>query len=292
MRGMFVTGPLTASDLNGDENQVRVRSAVGRTFGESTGQVLNPTMRGYVADMTAPYGIAVREDLLERGVGHSYGEMCVPLLAELVSEERPADLLVLATGIPDVRFGRSTATYLSWHCPGAPLAFTVCDQGLLAAFTALHLIEGYARTGGCRRAVLLVAEQPTLYHELPVPTAIPDRAAAVGVVLETDGPRGALSVRRHEKLAEHQVPEVLVAEVARLSANRSVLLGANLAEVVAGRSVDGDVRVCRENQPLTGIWLELSRGLSDWRESAGQVLLAEYDPTLGYLFSATVGFGG
>lgn len=295
MRGMFVTGPLAAGERSGDGTRVRVHSAAGRTFDELTGQALNPTLPGYVADMTAPYGIAVREDLIEQGVGHSYGEMCLPLLDELVSEERPVDLLVLATGIPDVRLGRATATYLSWHCAGAPLAFAVCDQGLLAAFTALHLIDGYAHTGGCRRAVLLVAEQPTLYHELPVPTPVPDRAAAVGVVLEPDGPRGALSIRRHTKLAEGDVAEVLAAEVARLSGDGSeptVLLSAHLAEVVAERSVGGDVRVGRETQPFTGIWLELSRGLSGWQESGRQVLLAEYDPTLGYLFSATVRCGG
>lgn len=291
---MFVTGPLAEGDSHGDGNQVRVHSAVGRTFDEPTGQALNPTMPGYVADMTAPFGLAVHEDLIQQGVGHSYGEMCVPLLAELVSEERPADLLVLATEIPDVRYGRATATYLSWHCAGALLAFAVCDQGLLAAFTALHLIDGYARTGGCRRAVLLVAEQPTLYHELPVPTPVPDRAAAVGLVLETDGSQDALSVRRHTKLAEHRVSEVLAAEVDRLSGEESVpavLLGARLAEVVADRSLGTDVWTCRENQPLTGIWLELARGLSGWQESGGQVLLAEYDPALGQLFSATVRFG-
>jgi hypothetical protein len=293
MRGMFVTGPLSEGDVNDGGRQLRVRSAAGRTFDELTGQVLHPTLRGYVADMTAPYGIAVREDLIEQGAGHSYGEMCVPLLAELVSEERPADLLVLATGIPDVRYGRATATYLSWHCAGAPLAFAVGDQGLLAAFTALHLIDGYARTGGCRRAVLLVAEQPTVFHELPVPTPVPDRAAAVGVVLEPDGSQGPLSIRRHTNLAEQDVAEVLAAEVARLSARPepAVLLGAGLAGVVADRNVGGDVRVCRENQPFTGIWLELSRGLSSWQESGGQVLLAEYDATLGYLFSATLRFG-
>lgn len=294
MRGMFVTGPLADGDPNGDGNQVRVCGAAGRTFDELTGQVLNPTMPGYVADMTAPHGIAVLEDLLEQGVGHSYGEMCVPLLDELVTEERPADLLVLATGIPDVRFGRSTAIYLSWHCAGAPLAFTVCDQGLLSAFTALHLIHGYASTGGCKRAVLLVAEQPTLYHELPVPTTIPDRAAAAGVVLETDGSPGALSVRRHTKLAEHNVSEVLATELARLSTGRSsptVFLGAGLTEATTIHNLDADVRVSRENQPFTGIWLELSRALPELRESGKQVLLADYDPTLGYLFSATVGFG-
>jgi hypothetical protein len=287
---MFVTGPLTARD-RGEDQQVRVRSAAGRSFDELTGQALNPSLRSYIDDMTAPYGIAVRADLIEQGVGHSYGEMCLPLLAELVSEGRPADLLVLATEIPDVQHGRATATFLGWHCAGTPLAFAVCDQGLMAAFTALHLIDGYARTGDCRRAVLLVAEQPTLFHELPVPTPVPDRAAAVGVVLETDGSPGALSVRRHTKVAEHDVVEVLAAEVARL-AEPTVLLGTHLADVVGDRGVGGDVRVCGENQPLTGIWLELARGLPAWQESGGQVLLAEYDPTLGYLFSAAVRCGG
>jgi hypothetical protein len=294
MRGMFVTGPLAAGDVNDGGRQLRVRGAAGRTFDELTGQVLHPTLGRYVADMTAPHGVAVREELIEQGAGHSYGEMCVPLLAELVSEECPADLLVLATGVPDVRYGRATATYLSWHCAGAPLAFAVCDQGLAAAFTALHLIDGYARTGGARRAVLLVAEQPTVFHELPVPAPVPDRAAAVGVVLEPDGPRGALSVRRHPNVAEHAVAEVLAAELAPLSGagpEPTVLLGAGLAEVVADRSVGGDVRVCRENQPFTGIWLELSRSLSGWQESGGQVLLADYDPMMGYLLSATFRFG-
>ena len=294
MRGMFVTGALTEGEPIGDGGRLLLRGAAGRTFEELTGQVLNPSLPGYVADMSAPYGIAVREDLIEQGAGHSYGEMCVPLLTELVSEARPADLLVLATAIPDVRLGRATATYLSWHCAGAPLGFAVCDQGLLSAFTALHLIDGYARTGGCRRPVLLVAEQPTLFHELPAPAPVPDRAAAVGVVLETDDRQGALSVRRHTKVAERDVSDLLAAEVAGSRGGGpepAVLLGAHLAEVAADGSVDGDVRVCRENQPFTGIWLELSRGLSGWRESGRRVVLAEYEPMLGHLFTATVRCG-
>ena len=281
---MFVTGGLNPADVTDDGGHLRVSGAVGRTFDELTGQVLNPTMPGYVADMAAPYGLAVREDLLARGVGHSYVEMCVPLLAELVPEDRPADLLVLATGVPDVRYGRSTATVLSWHCAGAPMAFTVCDQGLLAAFTALHLIEGYARTGGCRRAVLLVAEQPTVYHELPVPAPVPDRAAAVGVVLDTSDVPGGLSVRRHTAVAAHEVSDALAAELVDLPGDTTVILGPS----VAGMTGIGDAVVCGESQPYTGVWLELSHRLPDLRDGGGQVLLAEYDPGMGYLFSATV----
>ena len=279
---MFVAGPPTAGEQTG--GGTRVRAAASRFFDGPTGLAPNPSLPGYVADLAAPFGLEVRADLIEQGAGHSYGEMCLPLLADLVSEEQPADLLVLATAIPDVRLGRATATYLSWHCPGAPLGFAVCDQGLLAAFTALHLVDGYAHTGGCRRAVLLVAEQPTLFHELPVPTPVPDRAAAVGVVLEADG--GAPSVRRHTEVGEQDAAGVLAADVADHEP-AAVLLGAHLAGLAA--DLDSDVRVCEENQPFTGVWLELARGLPGLREK--QVLLAEYDPTLRQLFSAVVRCG-
>lgn len=274
MRGMFVTGPLGAGDLV-NSGHLRVRAAAARTFGARTGQVLNPTMRGYVRDLTAPYGIAVREDLLDQGAGHSYVEMCLPLLAELVPEDRPADLLVLATGVPDIRYGRSTATVLSWHCAGAPMAFTVCDQGVLSAFTALRLIDGYARTGGCERAVLLVAEQPVLYHELPEPAPVPDRAAVVGMVLEMADAGESLAVRRHPEVAPEAAADVLAAEVARLSGDPAVILGAGLTGAGDG-------------QPLTGVWLELSRRLSE--VDGGEVLVADYDPALRCLSSAVIGF--
>ncbi len=267
MRGMFVTGSLGAGDLvNG--RHLRVSGVAARTFGALTGQVLNPTMRGYVRDLAAPYGIAVREDLLDQGAGHSYVEMCLPLLAELVPEDRPADLLVLATSVPDIRYGRSTATVLSWHCAGAPMAFTVCDQGVLPAFTALRLIDGYARTGGCERAVLLVAEQPVLYHQLPGPAPVPARAAAVGVVLEMADAGESLSVRQHRDAAPDEAADVLAADVARLAGDPAVILGAGLTGT-------GD-------QPLTGVWLELA-GLP-----GGEVLIADYDPALRALFSAVV----
>jgi hypothetical protein len=51
---------------------------------------------------------------------------------------------------------------------------------------------------------------------------------------------------------------------------------------------DGYAPVCRKNQPLTGLWFELSHRLRTWQKSGEQLLLAEYDPTLGHLFSATL----
>jgi hypothetical protein len=252
--------------------------------------------------MTAPYGLGVRDDLIEQGVGNSYGEMCVMLLAglmsdelvsdelvsdELMSAERPADLLVLATAIPDVRLGRATATFLSRQCPGDPLAFAVSDQGQLAAFTALELVGAYMRTGACRRAVLLVAEQPTLFHDLAMEeTPVPELAAAVGVVLEADATPDALSVRRHLRPAEHELSQVLAAETARLSGDRTVILGPGLYGADAG--LDGDVRVCDAEMPFTGSWFELARALPEMRKTGGQIMIADYDRTQGVLFSVTM----
>jgi hypothetical protein len=112
-----------------------------------------------------------------------------------------------------------------------------------------------------------------VYHELPVATPVPDRAAAVGVVLDASGTR---SVRRHT-VAPHDVAEVL----ARFSG--TVLVGSGL--------VGDDVVVGVAGQPLTGLWLELVRRLPEWRESGEEVMLAEYDPSLGQLFTATLRFG-
>jgi hypothetical protein len=88
------------------------------------------------------------------------------------------------------------------------------------------------------------------------------------------------------------VPEVLADEMARLADDSpTVLVGPGLGEVLADRHVDGDVLVCQKNQPLTGIWQELAHRLPGWRKRGGPVLLAEYDPALGYLFSATLHLG-
>jgi hypothetical protein len=153
------------------------------------------------------------------------------------------------------------------------MAFTVCDQGVLSAFTALRLIDGYARTGGCERAVLLVAEQPVVYHDLPEPAPVPERAAAVGVVLEMADVGESLAVRRHPDVAPDEAADVLAAEVARLSGDPAVIVGAGLTGTGDG-------------QPLTCVWLELSHRLSD--VDGGEVVVADYDPALRCLFSAVV----
>ncbi|HKT04656.1 MAG TPA: 2-hydroxy-acid oxidase, partial [Rugosimonospora sp.] len=144
-----------------------LRRAVARDFPGPAAVAAAPGhrahLRGYLADLAAPYRVALREPMFDDACGQSYGEMAATLLAEVLPPDEAVDLLVLAFAVPDIRPGRSTATYLSHICPGRPLAFAICDQGAAAGFTGLRLILSYARDRERRRAVLLVVEQAALH---------------------------------------------------------------------------------------------------------------------------------
>jgi hypothetical protein len=68
--------------------------------------------------MVRPYGLSVRDDLLERGSGQSYAEMGESLLAETVSAELPVDLLVLAFAVSDTLPGTGVWWALADGLPG------------------------------------------------------------------------------------------------------------------------------------------------------------------------------
>ncbi|HVQ92782.1 MAG TPA: hypothetical protein VMU51_17240, partial [Mycobacteriales bacterium] len=197
---MFITGPGGQPERPGPPGPrgpagaagpVRLYRAGRRVFAETSTLALDPELRIFIADMVGPYGVPLREDLLRTGSGHTYAQMAEALLPDVLAAGEPVDLLVLAFAIHDIRIGQTTAVYLSSICPGDPLAFAICDQGSAAAFTGLRLISEYASTGDCRRALLVVAEQSALHYQpAPVPgppAPIPDRHAAVALLLDTAG---------------------------------------------------------------------------------------------------------
>ncbi|GGV40490.1 hypothetical protein GCM10010495_67470 [Kitasatospora herbaricolor] len=211
---------------------LRVARVVTRDFGGRSETSLDPDLRVFVSDLTRPYGVPLREDLLAEGVGHSYGEMAEGLLRDALSEDEQVDLLILAFSSPDVRPGRSAALHLSRFCPGSPLAFAVCDQGSAAPFTALRIATDYARTGACRRAVVLVVEAAHLHHEPARPVALPQRHCAVLLVCEADGGArgdgGGAVVRQSSGPAADPAPELVRAEWAALGPAAALVLGSGL----------------------------------------------------------------
>ncbi|GAA2977112.1 hypothetical protein [Actinokineospora diospyrosa] len=253
----------------------RLVAAHARVFAETSPTALDPALRPFLADLVRPYGNALREDLLEEGVGHSFGEMAEAMLPSIVGPDEPVDLLVLAFAMHDLRLGRATACYLSDRCSGRPMAFAVCDQGSGAAFTALRLTEAYLGSGECSRALVFIVEQSALHYELQEPAPVPDRHTAVALRLEQEGRR--LGLRQHTGVDAQRVPGLLRSSLAGNDA--PVIASARLAEVAPGVATV----VADAGQPYTGIWWELAQGGHE-----GPVVLADYEPAHGLLCISTV----
>lgn len=267
----------------------RIGRFAARRFTGRSELSLDPDLRVYLGDMARPYGVALREDLLERGVGHTYGEMAEELIRDSVGEDEPVDLLILAYAIHDVRPGRATALYLSQVCPGTPMAFTVCEQGIAAPYTAVRLASEYLRVGDSMRALIVIAEQSALHYE-PIeqpeaPVTLPDEHSAVAVLFEGVGTTGLSSVREHAGIAPDEVRDLLGAQLADLGTGpgpRVLILGGGLSkyEIDADGFDVGQVVTAPPGRPCTGVWHELAQGYAQWSDQDARVILADYDRQL------------
>lgn len=249
---------------------LRLRRVARRAFGDTSTLSRDPALPEFMGDLARPWGLPPRPEVLAAGLGHTYGEMAEELIPGAVRADEPVDVLVLAFGVHDVRPGRSTATYLSFRCPGAPTAFAICDQGPLAAFTALRLLACHVGDGSARRGVLVVAEQSALHYAAAGPGPLPDRHAAVVLLFDTDGPGRVDAVRQHAGLSA--VDGQLAADVAALAAGRgdvTLVPGDGLAGVPLPEGVR--VRAGPGGQPHTAPWWTLAD------PGTGLVLLADAD---------------
>jgi 4-hydroxymandelate oxidase len=284
---------MDAGDTDPRSGPLRVVSAARRTFGGFSDLAFDPRLRLFLADLVRPFDLPLRDDLLDNGAGHSYGEMAAEVIRETVPVDSPVDLLVMAFGIHDIRLGRATASYLSEVCPGDAMGFAVCDQGAAAAFTALRLIGEYGRSGVCERAVLVVVEQSALHYQLASPAPVPERHTAVAVLFERSVGGNHTVVRQHADVSPQLAGALLADDVAALSAGRAdvtLVLGGGLTQF--GHTYLADrVVLAPSGQPYTGPWWELAGGLAQWRDEGRLVLLAEYDQTLRYLSLSAVDFG-
>lgn len=283
-------------------SSLRISRAQRRVFGGRSDSPLDPELRRFVADMVRPYGNPLREDMLSEPNGHAYAVMAEALMAELVSPDRPVELLVLASAIHDTQLARPSATYLSYICPGNPMSFAICDQGVAGAHTALRLVRDQVAAGDRGRSLLILAEQTALHYE---PAAVdgpshlmPRRPAAVAFLCEEGVGAELVSVRQHSRVAPDAAAQLLAAEVSALTTgpagrdDTTLVLGealAVVAEDVAAELTDRVV-LAPSGQPFTGPWWELAGALdlADVSTGGGLMVLADYEPQLRYLCVSAV----
>lgn len=256
----------------------------------------------FLADLVRPYRLASRTNPLGDAPGHSYAAMVEAMIGDVTLPDQPVDVVVLAFATPDVQAGRAATTFRTDNCPGDPLVFAVCDQGPLVGFTGLRLLHEHARTGGGSTGLLLVAEQANVPWVSSPAVRLPDRNAAVALLCGSSGAARVAGQRQHAAVSSGRVGELMRAELAVACADRSdvtLVLGAEL-ETRAIESLPADrVRVAPARQPCTGVWWELVAELSrpptsGLSRQGRRVVLADYDPALGYLFlcALDVGPGG
>jgi hypothetical protein len=239
----------------------------------------------YLTDLTKPYQLPYEPPT---EYGQSYGEMAEALIGATVPADEPVDLLVLAFAVHDMQPGRATATYLSHVCPGTPLSFAICEQGSAAPFSGLRVARDYAASAGCRRALLIVAEQANVPY--PTDGAVPARHRAIALLFDAEadsstGPK-LVGVRQRSGVPAADVADRAAAELAELAIGylKPRLL---LSEALAGAWPAADAVIAPAGQPSTGLWWQL---LDEVDDVAGTDLLvaADYDPQLGCLSLAAL----
>jgi hypothetical protein len=293
------------SQAVGDPGGPRLGLSFGasQAFDEPAGDARDPMLARHLADMLAQYGLTLREDVDVQSAGQSYGLMAGSLIAAALDAtgdartaaappRQPVDLLILAFAVADVAPGRSTAAFLASLCPGEPMAFAICDQGIAAPYTALRLLGATGDAADCRRALLVIAEQATAWYDPPAPVALPARHAAVVLGFDADA-RGGLGPGRQVRCADLATAGDLVSAVTtELAGGRRdvTLITGNGLGACDRLAVPASVQqlAAPEGQPCTGAWGELANGLGSWAAGGRRVLIADYEATLGYVCVAAI----
>lgn len=303
-----MSGRLSAATGLGPGAGLRLHRAERAVFDAVPDRPLDPRLPEFVADLVRPHRLPVRTDLLDAGVGQSYAAMAEALVVATVPPAEPVDLLVLAYGVHDTQPARPTGLYLSHVCPGNPMAFAVCDQGTAAAFTALRLIDVHRQAGDCRRALLIVAEQPTLHYEPAGPAPLPAAPAAVSLLFDPTGQAELSTVRQWPGVSAERAGQILTAELPGMLTGRAggtLLAGPgvsaqcdippNLAAAPSGDTPAPPGRIApiptSTDQPYTGLWWELAGRAAQWADAGQLVLLADHDQATGVLSLCAVDFG-
>ncbi|QKW22942.1 2-hydroxy-acid oxidase [Kitasatospora sp. NA04385] len=260
-------------------------------------------LRRYLTDLLHPYGLELAPGAPAPGAaepgGRCYGEMAEALIRAAVPEGEAVDLLVLAHAVPDITPGRATTTWLSHVCPGTPMALAVSDQGAASAFTALRLVDAYARSGGLRRALLLVVEQDSLPYDPGVPVVVPAGSRGVALLFGDRLPRertAAVSRVATRVLADGSPAAALAAELAGpgdAPARKAAtgILGTTAAAAAAHPWPPG-LRFADAGQPATGVWWDLAGELAEPSTGPRTVVLADYDAGPDHLSTATIVLDG
>ncbi|WP_406134580.1 hypothetical protein [Streptomyces sp. NBC_01089] len=247
-----------------------------------------PGLAQYHADLLRPYGTDLDEERWETGPQVGFPDLADGLLGTHGAEAAPApDLIIVAYALPDLHPFTTTASYINHHFGDRARSFAVSEQGLLAPFTALQIVSAYQRSGRSRRAVIAVLEQTTLpaYDPLVHDAALIDS----GVLLSLDADGGGLP-RVLRAGTEGQSLGALHTLLDAPEHGATLLVTSERTELPP--ATRADIHRTRPDTYCTGVWLELSNRLPQWRRQYETLVLHDVDPRSGARATAVIDLTG
>ncbi|MFF4806499.1 hypothetical protein ACFY1U_50465 [Streptomyces sp. NPDC001351] len=231
----------------------------------------------YAEDLHRPFGMRIDERLLNGGAGVSHVDLAERLLADqaVLSAARNADLVVVASGLPDLHPYTPVSPFLQDRLGGSGRRFAIGEQGSAAPFTAVRIASAGHCSGRVRTAAVLIVEQsthPARGERLDAATA--SDSAALLVLGEGDG------------LRLGEVAEVRGADPAAVGDRLARMIdGSEQPLIVVGPHADPSLllpagaavhRVERATY-ATGVWLALAEQHADWGAVYDRIVLCETD---------------
>lgn len=240
----------------------------------------NETVLRYHRDLVELFGGKLDEELLRAGAQVSHTQLAELLVERLPAGFVPPDLVILAAALPDLNPVRSVSAYLDLLAGGrADQCFSVTEQGLGAAYTALRIGAAHERTGGCSAFLLAVFEQTTLpAHDPVVHDGVPLRDSGVLLLFDngTGSGSGADEVSSVIRLPEAGQLGAALAELTSAAPRPLVVAGPWTDPAAVPAGVD-----CHRVPPgsyCTSVWTALAENWTRWGEEYDTLVLCDTDP--------------
>ncbi|MYT31693.1 MULTISPECIES: hypothetical protein [unclassified Streptomyces] len=247
-----------------------------------------PGLADYHTDLVRPYGVSFDEERWAAGPQIGFPDLADELLDTDEDDTAPApDLIVVAYALPDLHPFITTASYLNHRFGDRAKSFAVSEQGLLAPFTALQIVSAYQRRGRCRHAVIAVLEQTTLptYDPLVHDTGLIDTGVLLSLAADGDGDPHVLRAG-----TEGQTLGALHTLLDDPEHGATLLVTSERTQPPT--TTRADIHRTRSDTYCTGVWLELSQRLPQWRQQYETLVLHDADPRSGARASAVIDLTG
>ncbi|WP_216586277.1 hypothetical protein [Streptomyces brasiliscabiei] len=247
------------------------------------------TVLRYNRDLVELFGGKMDEDLLRSGGQASHTQMVDLLVQRLPADVAVPDLVVLAAALPDVNPVRAVSAHLGLITGGkAEQCFSVTEQGLGAAFTALRIGAAHEKTDRSTVFALAVLEQTTLpAHDPVVHDGVSVRDSGVLLLFERGSGFGEVSdVLR---LADASELGPRLAELTVDAPRPLVVTGPWTGQAAAPPGLD--VHRVPPGGYCTSVWAALAEHWAHWRERYDTVVLCDTDPRSDTAHIAVLGRG-